>query len=196
MALSSEFAPNSAVWGAATRITYPEPKSLRAPCGLGSLRDGRTARPTSYVGWSIPCITSLALASVAAKGLVRRAVSSKGPPAFAREDLRYVYPLSDGVEAFSFKPATKRHTIDFLRSSYFLILHVIAFTWGPSTFSVPALLCCVSLFVSLQTLGISLSYHRHLTHRSFQCHKYFEPLGITVQIRPILVFPTNFRIVS
>eukprot|EP00439_Symbiodinium_sp_Y106_P046934 s1139_g6.t1 len=45
---------------------------------------------------------------------------------------------------------------------------------GPSTFSLPALLCCLGLFVSLQTLGISLSYHRHLTHRSFQCHKYFE----------------------
>lgn len=129
-------------------------------------------------GPSLAGLTRLSLASIAAaaaKSLsIRRATSSKGPPAWAAEDFRYVYPFSDGVEAFSFKPATKRYTIDFLRSSYFLILHIIAFACGPSTFSLPALLCCLGLFVFFQTLGISLSYHRHLTHRSFQCHKYFE----------------------
>jgi len=101
-------------------------------------------------------------------------VSPKGPPEWDGSALRYEYPLSGGVQAFSFEPATKKYTIDFLRASYFLILHVIAFTCGPSTFSLPALGCCLGLFVSLQTLGISLSYHRHLTHRSFQCHKSFE----------------------
>lgn len=61
-----------------------------------------------------------------------------------------------------------------------------AFCWlclrgGPSTFSLPALGLCLSLFVMLQTLGISLSYHRHLTHRSFQCHKSFEILGASLE---------------
>ena len=129
---------------------------------------------------SIPSVAGLALASVTARSSTRRrAASSKGPPAWAREDLRYVYPFSNGVEAFSYEPATKRHTIDYARTCWYVLMHVIAFTCGPATFSVPALLLCVGLFVSLQTLGISLSYHRHLTHRSFQCHKYFEPLGPT-----------------
>ncbi|CAE7762736.1 ADS3, partial [Symbiodinium pilosum] len=124
---------------------------------------------------SIPSVAGLALASVTARSSTRRrAASSKGPPAWAREDLRYVYPFSNGVEAFSYEPATKRHTIDYARTCWYVLMHVIAFTCGPATFSVPALLLCVGLFVSLQTLGISLSYHRHLTHRSFQCHKYFE----------------------
>ena len=57
-----------------------------------------------------------------------------------------------------------------------LIRSCFSFSGGPSTFSLPALGLCLSLFVVLQTLGISLSYHRHLTHRSFQCHKYFESL--------------------
>ena len=86
-------------------------------------------------GPSLAGLTRLSLASIAAaaaKSLsIRRATSSKGPPAWAAEDFRYVYPFSDGVEAFSFKPATKRYTIDFLRSSYFLILHIIAFACGP-----------------------------------------------------------------
>lgn len=86
----------------------------------------------------------------------------------------YVYPFSGGIQAYDYEQPKERYPIDFLRAGYFLFLHVVAFTCGPSTFSLPALGLCLSLFVVLQTLGISLSYHRHLTHRSFQCHKYFE----------------------
>jgi len=183
MALFGELAPSLATWTTPTPACASQPARARGPKALGG-RDARApafSHPAFFAGPSLASLTSLtrlslSLASVAAaKSLSsRRATSSKGPPAWAAEDFRYVYPFSGGVEAFSFKPATKRYTIDFLRSSYFLILHVIAFACGPSTFSLPALLCCLGLFVSLQTLGISLSYHRHLTHRSFQCHKYFE----------------------
>ena len=140
MALFGELAPSLATWTTPTPACASQPARARGPKALGG-RDARApafSHPAFFAGPSLASLTSLtrlslSLASVAAaKSLSsRRATSSKGPPAWAAEDFRYVYPFSGGVEAFSFKPATKRYTIDFLRSSYFLILHVIAFACGP-----------------------------------------------------------------
>ena len=73
-----------------------------------------------------------------------------------------------------------------------LIRSCFSFSGGPSTFSLPALGLCLSLFVVLQTLGISLSYHRHLTHRSFQCHKYFESLVCMAPVAPSKTMTPGF----
>ncbi len=53
-----------------------------------------------------------------------------------------------------------------------VLLHAGALA-APFTFSWPALWLCLSLFF-LSVLGVTLGYHRLLTHKSFECPKFFE----------------------
>lgn len=157
-------APNGAVEG----FTPSAPRGSRRFRG-----DGSTVGPRCLAS-----VAAFALAKTKTEMTKETDATNevKETPSFdsLRYAASYVYPFSGGIQAYDYEPPKERYPIDFLRAGYFLFLHVVAFTCGPSTFSLPALGLCLSLFVILQTLGISLSYHRHLTHRSFQCHKYFE----------------------
>ncbi|CAJ1451501.1 unnamed protein product [Effrenium voratum] len=162
---------------APTRSVSQQPRQPRQPQQPRQPSTGRWQRPASLaLGIALwrraRCIARGGRGEVA-DVLADAAELQEAPaaPGFGR--VRYAYPWSS-VQAHAFEPAKQHHFIDGLRAGYFFMLHVIAFACGPSTFSYPALACCVFLFVLLQTLGISLSYHRHLTHRSFECHKYFE----------------------
>lgn len=53
-------------------------------------------------------------------------------------------------------------------------MHAIAFIGGPLTFSWDAFEVAVAGYVLTGMLGISMSYHRQLTHKSFRCPKWLE----------------------
>jgi len=121
------------------------------------------------------------LKALAQGGASRRATAEltqqkkmKTAPAWDPKDMKYTYPLTDGMQAFNVQPSSKTDSMDLVRICVFLLLHVIAVAYGPSTFSWEALSLCLVLSVVLQTLGNSLSYHRQLSHRSFECPKPLE----------------------
>ena len=64
--------------------------------------------------------------------------------------------------------------IDYTASLFIIAMHVIALAAGPFTFSWPALAVCVFLHWVSGGLGITLGYHRLLTHRSFKTPKVVE----------------------
>ncbi|KAK9824554.1 hypothetical protein WJX72_011275 [[Myrmecia] bisecta] len=58
--------------------------------------------------------------------------------------------------------------------SFFLGMHAIALGLGPFTFSWDALQVALGMYVVTGMLGLSLSYHRQLSHQSFRCPKWLE----------------------
>ncbi len=64
--------------------------------------------------------------------------------------------------------------IDYTASAFIIAMHTIALVAGPFTFSWPALAVCIFLHWVSGGLGITLGYHRLLTHRSFKTPKFME----------------------
>ncbi|KAG2502171.1 hypothetical protein HYH03_000658 [Edaphochlamys debaryana] len=58
--------------------------------------------------------------------------------------------------------------------AFFVAMHVAALIGGPLTFSWDALTVCMAGYVLTGMLGISVSYHRQLSHKSFRCPKPLE----------------------
>ncbi|GIL74570.1 hypothetical protein Vretimale_2252 [Volvox reticuliferus] len=58
--------------------------------------------------------------------------------------------------------------------AFFASMHLVALIGGPLTFSWDALEVCLAGYVLTGMLGISVSYHRQLSHKSFRCVKPLE----------------------
>ncbi|GLC45607.1 hypothetical protein PLESTB_001785000 [Pleodorina starrii] len=58
--------------------------------------------------------------------------------------------------------------------AFFAAMHLVALIGGPLTFSWDALEVCLAGYVITGMLGISVSYHRQLSHKSFRCVKPLE----------------------
>lgn len=57
---------------------------------------------------------------------------------------------------------------------FFVPMHIIAFVLGPFTFTWDAFYLACGLYVITGGLGLSMSYHRQLSHKSFRCPKPVE----------------------
>jgi stearoyl-CoA desaturase (delta-9 desaturase) len=60
--------------------------------------------------------------------------------------------------------------------AFFIAMHAVALVGGPLTFSWDALGVAAGGYLLTGMLGISLSYHRQLSHLSFRCPKWLEYL--------------------
>lgn len=58
--------------------------------------------------------------------------------------------------------------------SFFVAMHATALVAGPLTFSWDALQMAVAGYVLTGMFGVSMSYHRQLSHKSFRCPKWLE----------------------
>ncbi|KAL6753035.1 delta-9 desaturase-like protein [Haematococcus lacustris] len=58
--------------------------------------------------------------------------------------------------------------------AFFIAMHAAALVGGPLTFSGDALQVALVGYMVTGMLGISMSYHRQLTHKSFRCPKWLE----------------------
>lgn len=58
--------------------------------------------------------------------------------------------------------------------AFFAAMHAVALVGGPLTFSWDCLQLCLAGYVVTGMLGISISYHRQLSHKSFRCVKPLE----------------------
>lgn len=88
----------------------------------------------------------------------------------------YTIPLSD-------TEARRRRNYFFNRdwtatdigyAGFFIPMHLIAFVFGPLTFTPEAFTAACVLYVITGGLGLSMSYHRQLSHKSFRCPKVVE----------------------
>jgi stearoyl-CoA desaturase (delta-9 desaturase) len=88
----------------------------------------------------------------------------------------YEIPLSD-------MKATRRRPYFFGRdwsatdigyATFFVPMHLIALVAAPLTATPAAVQCCVALYLLTGGLGLSMSYHRQLSHKSFRCPKWLE----------------------
>ena len=68
---------------------------------------------------------------------------------------------------------TKKPSIAWTPAIFIVITHFLALL-GIFTFSINALILCIALYLITGGLGITLCFHRLLTHRSFQVPKWFE----------------------
>ncbi|PNW83842.1 hypothetical protein CHLRE_04g217945v5 [Chlamydomonas reinhardtii] len=60
--------------------------------------------------------------------------------------------------------------------AFFSAMHLVALVGGPLTYSPECLQLCLAGYVVTGMLGISMSYHRQLSHKSFRCVKPLEYL--------------------
>lgn len=58
--------------------------------------------------------------------------------------------------------------------SFFIGMHAAAFILGPITFNLDALCVAIGGYLVTGCLGVSMSYHRQLSHKSFRCVKSIE----------------------
>lgn len=58
--------------------------------------------------------------------------------------------------------------------AFFGAMHAVAFVGGPLTFTWEALQTAAAAYVLTGMLGVSLSYHRQLSHQAFRCPKPLE----------------------
>ncbi|KAG2433974.1 hypothetical protein HYH02_012436 [Chlamydomonas schloesseri] len=58
--------------------------------------------------------------------------------------------------------------------AFFAAMHAVALVGGPLTYSPECLQLCLAGYVVTGMLGISMSYHRQLSHKSFRCVKPLE----------------------
>ncbi|KAG9455785.1 hypothetical protein H6P81_000293 [Aristolochia fimbriata] len=65
--------------------------------------------------------------------------------------------------------------LDMATASVVVVMHVLAL-FAPFTFNWPALWISVSLYIVTGLFGITLSFHRNLSHRSFKLPKWLEYL--------------------
>jgi len=88
----------------------------------------------------------------------------------------YALPLSD-VTARRRRPylfGRDWTSTDIGYAVFFVPMHAIAFLAGPFTFTWDALAVAAALYVVTGGLGLSMSYHRQLSHKSFRCPKWLE----------------------
>jgi hypothetical protein len=77
----------------------------------------------------------------------------------------------------SIKPSSRKARGTRTRPGYaifFVPMHAIAVVAGPLTFTWEALGVAAALYVVTGGLGLSMSYHRQLSHKSFRCPKWLE----------------------
>eukprot|EP00854_Cymbomonas_tetramitiformis_P024819 gene24819-30237_t len=85
----------------------------------------------------------------------------------------YTIPLSDMVAQRRRNYFFKRDwtATDIGYAGFFIPMHLIALVFGPLTFTPEAFTAACVLYLITGGLGLSMSYHRQLSHKSFRCPK-------------------------
>ncbi|KAK3237304.1 hypothetical protein CYMTET_52608, partial [Cymbomonas tetramitiformis] len=88
----------------------------------------------------------------------------------------YTIPLSDMVAQRRRNYFFKRDwtATDIGYAGFFIPMHLIALVFGPLTFTPEAFTAACVLYLITGGLGLSMSYHRQLSHKSFRCPKVVE----------------------
>eukprot|EP00198_Chlamydomonas_reinhardtii_P011935 XP_001701272.1 fatty acid desaturase [Chlamydomonas reinhardtii] len=73
-----------------------------------------------------------------------------------------------------YTPALSELSVGYL--AFFSAMHLVALVGGPLTYSPECLQLCLAGYVVTGMLGISMSYHRQLSHKSFRWVKPLEYL--------------------
>ncbi|CAN0878333.1 Palmitoyl-monogalactosyldiacylglycerol delta-7 desaturase, chloroplastic [Linum grandiflorum] len=176
-----------------TFIISPPPAKLKTTAGPFPPQIGRnpqpripnfnpSSKPTIAISKRLPLVatacspTNASAASAAARFNVAAAARN-----FKTEEIynrgRKIL-MSDVVverERKLFGGGRKWNTMDVSTAAVVVAMHLLALP-APLCFSWPAFWVAVSLYVVTGLFGITLSFHRHLSHRSFRLPKWLEYL--------------------